>query len=864
MKKFSFLLWMLMMALSINAAPRSFSQARAIALNKATVLGVDITSSSKSIKRSMIKTSELSNTTDESFYVFPGTQGKGYIIVAGDDRMPDIVGYSTDGTFDAENLPEAFKSFLQLYDKTLEAAKSNDAQVLADIRNAKANRNAQKHVIVEPLLGDINWAQSMPFNAMCPNYYDTSEENTLTGCVATAMSQIMRYYKYPETIQADIRVYNTTFGDDNLDKIPAGTRLDWDNMLPQYVKGEYNEQQQNAVATLMLAAGMSVEAAYSYTNTGAYLRTKSLVKYFGYDPDIISMLYRDGYNVSEWTAIIDNELANKRPILYAASDAQNAGHAFVCDGCDENGLYHINWGWASTNGYYDISILNPIATGEPKYEYTNKVQMIVGIAPDNKIDDKPIVADYGLTFTNAKFEKGTNPDTGAASMGITLYKPGNRSLEEFKGYLGIAYWDANGDRHLISNGKDSYFKMDAAPNENQYYYSQQYYIRITKNLQPGTYTLIPVAKKDGNDWQIIRGQGNRIKLKVTDTDASRIDQDIDIRFNVPDKVYAKTDNVFSITFTNNDNEDIDHYLKVNLGPDPIYAYENISSFRISLRPGESVTKTMTCSPYEKDRKYITVRDEMDKTIASKEMNVVDYIEPRITIISAQFNNIDKTMKHEVAFNVRNDIEWDIFAFNCINDVKTNYSCEIQNQGGPCTTRLYLMKGGVSYFMGTLGMQHECIRILTDVHFDAGETKKLDFDIDISEHHGRLFGVGISTNAPGYAKSPILTYSNLEPAVYTSIDGNATMTLNRDAGECIAYCVDNADGIESTTTNAGVEVAKANGGITLKSCKARHLCIYHISGSKICDVNLQANTPTTIMLPAGMYIVNGRKVVVNGK
>ena len=133
MKKFSFLLWMLMMALSINAAPRSLSQARAIALNKATVLGVDITSSSKSIKRSMIKTSELSNTTAESFYVFPGTQGKGYIIVAGDDRMPDIVGYSTDGTFDAENLPEAFKSFLQLYDQTLEAAKSNDAQVLADI-----------------------------------------------------------------------------------------------------------------------------------------------------------------------------------------------------------------------------------------------------------------------------------------------------------------------------------------------------------------------------------------------------------------------------------------------------------------------------------------------------------------------------------------------------------------------------------------------------------------------------------------------------------------------------------------------------------------------------------------------------------
>ena len=175
-----------------------------------------------------------------------------------------------------------------------------------------------------------------------------------------------------------------------------------------------------------------------------------------------------------------------------------------------------------------------------------------------------------------------------------------------------------------------------------------------------------------------------------------------------------------------------------------------------------------------------------------------------------------------------------------------------------------MKGEVYYHMEKFGMNHGCISILTDVHFDAGETKKFDFDIDISQHHGTLFGVGISTNAPGYATNPILTYSNLEPVVFTSIDGNATLTLNRDAGECIAYCVDTTDGIESTTTNAGVEVAKANGGITLKSCKARHICVYHISGSKICDVNLQANTPTTIMLPAGMYIVNGRKVVVNDK
>ena len=127
-------LLMLMMVLSINAAPRSLNQARAIALNKATTLGVDITSASKSIKRSMISTNRQQKTADESFYVFSGTQGKGYVIVAGDDRMPDIVGYSTNDTFDTNNLPDGLKAFLQLYDETLAAVENEDARVVSGQR----------------------------------------------------------------------------------------------------------------------------------------------------------------------------------------------------------------------------------------------------------------------------------------------------------------------------------------------------------------------------------------------------------------------------------------------------------------------------------------------------------------------------------------------------------------------------------------------------------------------------------------------------------------------------------------------------------------------------------------------------------
>lgn len=858
MKRIYLNLFMLMMVLSINAAPRSLNQARAIALNKATTLGVDITSASKSIKRSMINTNRQQKTADESFYVFSGTQGKGYVIVAGDDRMPDIVGYSTNDTFDTNNLPDGLKAFLQLYDETLAAVENEDARVVSDIKKAKANQ--KKHAVVAPLLEDISWAQEMPFNAMCPTSYDS---HCLTGCVPTAMAQIMRYHKYPQTIQADIPIYRTTFGDEKLDKIPQGTPLDWNNMLPRYEEGAYNELQQKAVATLMLSAGMAINAQYGVSVTEAHPQTRAFVKYFGYDPDLIAMPYRSGYNVTEWKALIDNELANKRPILYAAANANRAGHAFVCDGCDENGLYHINWGWATYNGYYDISILNPSNSDYTQNDYTHEVLMMVGIAPDNKKEDKPLVTDHGLTFAKSELYFKTNDDNTSRLDGITITNIGNRSLEEFKGYLGVAYIDANSEYHIIS-GEDNYFKMDGAPNEHQYYYQDYYYVSIEKKLQPGTYTIVPVSRKEGGNWEIIRGSYNRHKIKVTETEVTEITQDLTIEFGAIDELYAKVENSFSITFTNNSDEDIDQKLIISNSSEKTSIGGQIAEIMISLKPGESMTRKFSYEPYTPKNEYLVVTNEFYKVIAFKEVTIVDYKEPRLTIISAEFNNVHKTMKHEEGFHVSSEIDWDFFYFNCIDDVKTTYTCEIQNQGGPCTTYLYLLLGNVDYYNGWIDTNgNEYIKKLADEKFGAGETRKFVFDIDLSLQHERLFGVSISTNASGRPYNPISIYSALEPLLFTN-DRGQTLKAKRNYGECIAYCTGNTNSIENTTADGGIEIKNANGAITVTSNHARHLSIYHISGSKVSDVYLSANIPTTLSLPAGMYIVNGRKIVVNAR
>lgn len=257
-----------------------------------------------------------------------------------------------------------------------------------------------------------------------------------------------------------------------------------------------------------------------------------------------------------------------------------------------------------------------------------------------------------------------------------------------------------------------------------------------------------------------------------------------------------------------------------------------------------------------------MNDEIDNVIAFKEITIVDYKEPRLTIISADFNNVDKTMKHEEGFHVSSEIDWDFFYFNCIDDVKTTYTCEIQNQGGPCTTYLYLLLGNVDYYNGWIDTNgNEYIKKLADEKFGAGETRKFVFDIDLSLQHERLFGVSISTNTSGRPYNPISIYSALEPLLFTN-DRGQTLKAKRNYGECIAYCTGNTNSIENTTADGGIEIKNANGAITVTSNHARHLSIYHISGSKVSDVYLSANIPTTLSLPAGMYIVNGRKIVVN--
>ena len=382
--QFKFFLAWLFLFLGITetfAGPRDFMQAQKIAQQKAATLGASISEQNIQQARARSRGGVTPQQTTP-YYIFNFNDSTGYAIVGGDDRMPAIVGYSDKGTLNPDNLPVNLKSFLAAYKATIESVEKGDT---AAVKNVKAamKRKAGSYTPIAPLLGGIEWSQNAPFNNLCPKY--DGKHNAVTGCVATAMAQIMRYWKYPSSLLEGIPAYVSQSYNIPIDSIPNGIGYDWDNM-PEKYNGDFTNNQAFAVATLMQHIGASVKMDYG-PESGAYDKDviPALTHYFGYDKDIIKMLDRTNFEWEDWNKILQDELGKKRPIYYCGHSFIG-GHAFVCDGMDSDGYYHINWGWGGkSNDYFDITILNP----NNGIGFNESNSAILGIVPNNSQDKQP-------------------------------------------------------------------------------------------------------------------------------------------------------------------------------------------------------------------------------------------------------------------------------------------------------------------------------------------------------------------------------------------------------------------------------------------------------------------------------------------
>ena len=307
-------------------------------------------------------------------YVFNADDGKGYVIVSGDDRTEQVLGYSPTGHIDPAAMPDNMKWYLGELAKEMASIDSNVAG-----GSKKSIRRSPAKKAIGPLL-TTRWAQGSPYNNMAPTVTTSNgkTEHCVTGCVATAMAQVMNFYKYPNATIADIPGYTSEENGFNIDAIPAGAKIDWNNMADTY-NSNSTAAQCDAVAKLMYLCGVSVEMDYGLSGSGASSSASlsAFKNYFGYGSQV-QKLYKSDYSSLEWFNLIYDELAEGYPLY-----SDGGGHAYVIDGYDGDNMFHFNWGWGSwQDGYY---LLSPIGEYYPEgstgstSEYTSGQGIITGL-----------------------------------------------------------------------------------------------------------------------------------------------------------------------------------------------------------------------------------------------------------------------------------------------------------------------------------------------------------------------------------------------------------------------------------------------------------------------------------------------------
>lgn len=286
---------------------------------------------------------------EECHYAVYGYRTQGFVVVSRDDDSKPVLAYS-DSHFDATHLPCGMQWWLTAINERMEAG-----------IKTKAHYPTSEYVAV-PNLCQTKWGQDDPFNFYTP---EINGRHTPTGCVATAMSQIMKYFCYPAQGKGKGYYTLSTNTSSRVNENITGI-YEWSKMQNEYKEADLTDEIRIPVARLMKDAGLATNMNYGTNGSGAFsvLAARGFCYNFAYDSLALHCYYRDFFNDEMWMSTIYKELAEGRPILYTGV-SDSGGHAFVFDGVDEEGKIHVNWGWSgSCDGYYDFADLNPAGTND--------------------------------------------------------------------------------------------------------------------------------------------------------------------------------------------------------------------------------------------------------------------------------------------------------------------------------------------------------------------------------------------------------------------------------------------------------------------------------------------------------------------
>lgn len=482
MKRFALFSCSLFLCLLVSKAnPISRSQALSQAKEFLSSKGISLKTNDAAY-RAPRKANAQSDETSAYYYVFNAGNDQGFVIVSGDDRTEQILGYSDTGSFDEDDMPEPLQDLLKGYEREIEALGDLDVSVL----KASPKKVIEKTKKAIAPMTTSQWGHGYPYSEKTPTYVTSSgvTKHMPAGCTPVMGAQLLYYYK--DIVKTVVKTINSTY--------TAGTKLDWSNMIDKYSFNiGYTTTQINAVANLMLCTGNAMKATYT-NNATSVTRTNAktaLIDYFGFNPEI-AFASRDYYSLEDWENTIYNELADGRIVPYFGEGT--AGHAFLIDGYDANGLFHVNWGWkGADNGYFRLSSLNryqpDLDTYADKASYIQNQQIFLYANPAS------------LGSANPKDYKLSAKISSVSGTSITCVFA-NQSGFNGSYYFALGYLE-NGNIKLIKQASTS-----ASSITNGNILTKAFTLSKSdfesQNLPIGkTYNLIPLYKLSGeNEWKI--------------------------------------------------------------------------------------------------------------------------------------------------------------------------------------------------------------------------------------------------------------------------------------------------------------------------------------------------------------------------
>ena len=757
-----------------------------------------------------------------TLYAFNRRPNEGFVVIAADDRAPEVLGYADQGTYDTASMPANMKWWLGQMEAQM--------AYLITHPNMTMTKPRRSATVVKPLLGETAWDQRSPYNLLCPyiSYYDEDEEENVsgrapTGCVATALAQVMYYWKYPAASTGSIS-YTTATAKKKV-SADLNTTYDWSVMTPKCNKYS-DDTTKNAIAKLMFNVGAALKSDYLPNGTGAYDVdvVPTITKYFGYDKGA-RYVPRDYTPAADYEQMLIDEIEAGRPVPYGGVTRRQEGHFFVLDGIDADGLYHINWGWGGMdNGYFLISSLHPDEQGTGGSASSDAFKyhqlFIAGMQPDHGGTAETVwqlsydkVGDISGTFNRNKAVKTTvygltnissTSDTLFCKLYWTLMTPDSAVVWQspiMSDTLGLY---------------DGYSKIT-------------HKISIPDSIKAGAYLLVPsytIANDNYSKMHFMHplaGANSCYQLTLTDKDMTwqtAGSPKVSVEAITPDTLVAGQTNHISVTFNNQGGDyvgDLHLQLYVN-GKRRVYPTQTTED-RIVAIPGNAVTTITFDEPLKNN--LVNDNDYVIRFIGESAEEDEDGFKSDIELAVAHI--AVKGVEKPAVLYIENELELlndsnGVVPFNNIV-VQTTISNEGNDFNSPLTAVFY-----------DEDEWEETERINTpSITIPSGSTgTKFTFTFAM-EKAVQGHNYSLSLYNPQLGESLLPSYRN--EVTFVAGAPIATGVAQPVADDMVSF-----DGSQI-------------------SCQALHISLYNIVGQLVASVN--GSTLSTAGLPQGNYILRAK-------